>query len=53
MLLTRWCASLATSGWPATGGASVLADGGSEAGNKVGFAPCNSLNCVAFMPCGA
>ena len=30
-------------GWPATGGAWVLAGSRCKAGNKVGFAPCNSL----------
>lgn len=51
---------------PATGLPWVLADRSSEAGNKVGPAPCNSPplgicipgaaprgNCVALMPCGA
>ena len=53
-------------GWPATGGAGVLAGAGCKAGSEVGPAPCNSPpgagggpetgprgNCVAVMPCGA
>lgn len=30
-------------GWPATGGAGVLAGAGCKAGSEVGPAPCNSL----------
>lgn len=40
-------------GWSATGPPWVLADGVSRAGPDVGSAPCNSPNCVAFMPHGA
>ena len=37
-------------GWPATAKSLVMIGECSKAGLAVDFAPCNSANCVAFMP---